>query len=635
MPTLPCEDGGGSLNNPNNPTNPENPVGPYVPPELCVGQLELSSTNPDLCQLLDQQRQESYVAEALNISGAPINIYKLLGVHEQGHGSIVDSGLIIGTTALPGYPLSQINTGTGAWRSAQSGTGVAGSAYVGVDFGIKLIQTGDSEYAPIKQKWTKVGALTITQGNTPNEYARQVKVEITDGAVELGGVSFLGTGDGQLTVNDFGSSASQCTVTAMAASPTSFDVFAAYPNGSVISLGRAFVGTPFKSVVVNFTITAGTIPFTNTDSFFITINYVWKRAGIFNLVQSPLAQTLNLNKELLVKAVRVIPTLFTGAGSWEVSELDVLDSPATNIDNIQDLFFNENRDRDYDKVPLELKVQYSPTDAISDLAKFGINILDQYIFTTSFATMVQRLGRPIVVGDIIEVIPELQWDHNLKPVRKFLEVTDTGWSAEGFSTHWKPTVYRFTAQPALPSQETRDIFGTLDTNKYLIADEVVADDTISKQLDITELTKVEEIAKEAADKVPERGSDAQRTTVGQPLPYPLPPTNPKGQPPGLEKEPSPAGKQNLYIEDGLPRNGEPYGEGFKLPDITTVNDGDYFRLYYPPETRIPPRLYRFSAVKNRWIYMETDRRGEYSSHKPSIQKILQSNTKQGLGKKQT
>ncbi|MDV7390015.1 hypothetical protein RZS08_01625, partial [Arthrospira platensis SPKY1] len=112
--------------------------------------------------------------------------------------------------------------------------------------------------------------------------------------------------------------------------------------------------------------------------------------------------------------------------------------------------FNENRDRDYAKVPLLLKVQYNPTDSVSDLAKFGINILDQYTFTTSFNTMVQTLGRPIVVGDIIEVIPEMQYDHNLRPIRKFLEVTDAGWASEGFGPHWRPMVYRFQAQQALP-----------------------------------------------------------------------------------------------------------------------------------------------------------------------------------------
>lgn len=631
MPTLPCEDGGGSLNNPSNLTNPA-PT-PFAPAPLCVGQWEISSTNPDECQNNDQQRQESYVAETLNISGAPINIYKLLGVHEQGHSSLLDQGRLITSTSAPGYPATGINNG-GAWRSSQTGGAVAGNAYVGIDFGIKLLPNGESEYKPERQNWTKVGSITITQGTTPDEWARQVRVEITDGKCEASSPIFGGVGNGTLTVFGLGMSATQSIITVVANTPTSFIVFATLPDGAVVSLGQAFVGLDFFSTFINFNIQPGSIPFDGGDLFTISLNYIWRRAGIYNLVQSPSPQVLSFQTPLIVKAIRVIPTLFTGAGSWEVTDFDVLDTVPTNINNIQDLFFSENRDRDYDKVPLRLKVQYSPTDSVSDLSKFGINILDQYNFTASFNTMVQLLGRPIVVGDIIEVIPEMQYDQNLKPIRKFLEVTDAGWASEGFSTNWKPTLYRFQAQQALPSQETRDIFGTIDTQKYLIPDSVFAGD-VGLQLDTTPLTETEQIRNEAADRVPERGTDDQRVTIGQPLPARPPiisePAQPKpGKPPA-----TPEGKQNNYVEDGLPPNNEPYGEGFRLPEPTAANDGDYFRLYYPPETRIPPRLYRFSAVKNRWIYMETDRRGEYSSHKPSVRQILQSDTKQGLGKKLT
>ena len=629
MATLPCEDGGGSLNNPNNPTLPE--VAPYVPPQLCVGNWQLTNTNPDTCELNDQRRQEAYVAEILNINGAPINIYKLLGIHEQGNGSITSQGRVIGSQSFPGYPLAGINVGPQPWRTLQQGANIVTSAaYVGVDFGIKLLPSplSGTEYEPEKQNWTKVGAINLTQANTPNEYARQVRVDYADGTCEIAAPFYSGTGNGTITFSGLGRSATQGVVTAVALTPTTFNVYATLPDSTVIALNTATVGVPFFSTFINFTISEGSTPFVGGDMFSVQVNYVWKRVGMFNLVQSPLPQTLNFHNEITVKAIRVVPTMFTGTGSWEVSALDVLDSPPTNINNIQDLFFNENRDRDYAKTPLLVKCQYNPVDSMSDLAKFGINILDQYSFTLSFASMVQVLGRPIVVGDIIEVIPELQYDHNLKPIRKFLEVTDTGWAAEGFSTHWKPTLYRFTGQQALPSQETRDIFGTMDTQKYLIADQVLMG-TAGQQLDTTPLTISEEIAREAADKVPETGSDDQRYTIGSPLPNAAPIPNVKGNvPPGQHN-----GKQGIYIEDGLPPNGEPYGEGYKFPDAGVPVDGEYYRLYYPPETKIPPRLYRWSSVKNRWIFVETDRRGDYSSHKPSIRTILQSDTKQGLGKK--
>ena len=630
MATLPCADGAGSINNPagtSTQTGVNNPdLKPYVAPNVCVGEWEMSSLTPDQCANADQLRQESYVAETLNISGAPINIFKLLGVHEQGKGSVLADGKIIASTAYPGYPVSGINNG-GSWRSFQTDTSVSGNAYVGVDFGIKQMPNGATEYEPQKTKWTKVGSVQITQANTPNEYARQVKVEITEGDCQVTGQQFSGTGNGTLGISNLGQNVSQGSVTITAVTSGIFNVYATV-GSTIKGLGQATVGQPFYSTFINFLIVDGLIAFDGGDTFTVSVSYVWKRLGLFNLSQTPNPQTLNFNSGILVRALRVTPTLFQGNNSWEVLALDVLENSATDINNIQDLFFNENRDRDYSKEPLLMKVQYSPIDSASDLSRFGISILDQYSFTASFATMVSLLGRPIVTGDIIEVIPELQYDQNLKPIRKFLEVTDTGWASEGYSTHWKPTVYRFSAQIAMPSQETRDIFGTIDTQKYMV-DDLILTDGIGEQIDTTPLTQLEEILKEASNKVPETGSDDQRTTVGTPLPGLPPPVNAKGQPPAAAH----TGKQGIYIEDALPPNNEAYGEGYALPDTAGQADGAYFRLYYPLEMKIAPRLYRFSAIKNKWIYLETDRRADYSSHKPSIRNILQSTTKQALGKK--
>jgi hypothetical protein len=77
-----------------------------------------------------------------------------------------------------------------------------------------------------------------------------------------------------------------------------------------------------------------------------------------------------------------------------------------------------------------------------------------------------------------------------------------------------------------------------------------------------------------------------------------------------------------YVEDGLPPDGQPYETGFKLPDVSTAVDGSFFRLEYDPATKIQARLYKFSSVKNKWIYVETDRRVQNSSHKPSQREIF-------------
>lgn len=623
--TLPCPDGAGSINNVDAPTQ----VGttpPYVVVEPCVGTWELSNQD-DICAQTEEIIQAGYAAEIININGAPLNIFKLLGVHEQGTGSIIGQGTIFASAAAPGYPVSNI-AGAGSWRAVQTGSSNAGNAYVGVDFGINTKPPGETEYLPIKPNFKNVGAVSITQGNTADNFARQVRIEITDGSLEVGATTMSGTGNGTATVTP-GPRAEEGNISVVFTSATAFTV--SYTHlGATTALGAGVVGTIFQHPIVSVSMTTGTTAWVAGAIVSVPLWYKWKRVGVYNLTQSASPIVLNLKSELLAKAVRVVPTLYTGAGNWEIEAMDVLDSPTTNINNIQDLFFNENRDRDYAKVPLPIKAQYSINNSITDLSKFGLNILDQYSFVVSFPQMVALLGRPLVTGDIIEVIPELQYDQNLKPIRKFLEVTDTGWASEGYSPTWKPTLYRFAAQQALPSQETRDIFGTIDTQKYLVADSFFQELGVGEQIDTTPLQQTEEIKKMAEKAVPELGDDFTTSVDLAKVAGPQPPQNPKGQPAPV----SGTGKQGIYIEDGLPPNGELYGEGYTLPDTTTATDGDYYRLYYPESTRIPVRLFRFSAVKNKWIFMESDRRGAASSLKPSLQKIMQSSTKQGLGKKQ-
>jgi hypothetical protein len=630
--TLPCENGAGSINNPDGSRAQTglntSALATYAAPTLDSGTWQISGLTQDVCAANDQTRQETYVAEQLNISGAPINLFKMLGVHEQGNGSVLSQGSLFSSTSYPGYPLSGINSGSSSWKSSQVGSAIAGFAYIGIDFGVKTVYSGESEYDPQKSKWTSIGSISITQANTPNEYARQVKVEISDGSCEATSPIFTGTGDGTIAITVLGPNVSQGMVRAIATSPTSFSVSTTLANGSILNLGVATIGSPFQTTYASFTINQGVTSFASGDMFSFQINYVWKRLGMYNLIQSPLPQTLNFKHVVTTRAVRVTPTMFTGSGSWEVISFDITDTVPTDINNIQDLFFNENRDRDYALEPTFMKAMYSPADSMSDLSRFGLSILDSYSFTVSFATMVSLIGRPIVVGDIVEVIPELQYDQNLRPVRKFLEVTDTGWASEGFSTSWRPTVYRFSAAQALPSQETRDIFGTIDTQKYLVADSILSDG-IGEQIDDTPLTQTEEIITAAANKVPETGSADGRELDAVKLHPIMPPSNAKGQPPAAGS----SAKPNLYIEDGLPKDGQPFTEGYKLPDVTTATDGEYYRLNYPAHLKLPPRLYRFSMVKNRWLYLETDRRGDYSSHKPSVRNILQSPTNQALSTK--
>jgi hypothetical protein len=379
------------------------------------------------------------------------------------------------------------------------------------------------------------------------------------------------------------------------------------PGGTSI-LGLATVGVRFNSPIGSFTILGGSTPFVVNDMFSAPVELDWLRVDVVNLPNLGTPVTVRIRQSSPSRYWRIVPLSFTGvlsAGAWVVDKLELFDYQQTRLDDIQDSLYMENRDRDYAKASMQIKAAYTPFDAISDLSKFGFQIADVYTFTTSYAQMVTALGRPIVVGDVLEVPSEMQYDHNLRPVRKFLEVSDVSWSAEGYTTTWRPILYRFQAQNLIASQEHRDILGTVDTQKYVIDDGSFFDGV--EQIETATLTTSEKNEQDAITAVPEKGVNTREVRSG---------TN-------RFSEPGTFDGVGPYVESGLPPDGQPYDTGFgKLPDVAGAQDGAYFRLEYDPKMKIPARLYKFSGVKGKWIYVETDRRTERSAHRPSQLEIF-------------
>lgn len=136
MATLPitnCPDGVGSINNP---VNGSTAVSVYRAPELCMGDVDYT-TQPD-------RLQEQYAAENLNMSGAPINVFKLLGVHEQG--KLVD---LVGYGAALNGTANAFDTLAGSWTSSQTGMSVlTAPAWIGYDFGSVKTSYGQDQNAP-------------------------------------------------------------------------------------------------------------------------------------------------------------------------------------------------------------------------------------------------------------------------------------------------------------------------------------------------------------------------------------------------------------------------------------------------------------------------------------------------------
>lgn len=470
---------------------------------------------------------EGYIAEQLNISGAILNVNKMLGVYEQG--SLVDlnfNGTALSGGYFPNFPDDNaFDKYITEFRSIQLGSDVVKTSYLGYDFGQIKLDNDRVRYGIETSIKHDVCMLKIKQGCNKNNRISEARVEHSDDGIKWYGVSKI-----QLPDCD-------------------------------------------------------------------------------NLI------TLNFRKSSPSRFWRIRPTKFNGGPEdyWVVQALQFIDYEYTNEGNIQDRILLENRDRDYDKNVIRMKCSYTPIDITAMEAKQGFFQQDQFSIKVSFAQTVRLLGRPFIIGDIIELPSEVQYSRTLQPVKKYLEITDVAWSTDGYSPSWKPMMQRLLATPVMSSQETQDIFGKLteDSDNSGLID--INDGNSKMYQDLSDISKT--ISAKSNDNVPERGEDDAdiEKLSDDLLQY--------GQDHDLNIKPIDR-RRSEYGIDGMPPNGMPFTEGDAFPE--TPKNGDYHRLTYTylKDKDIPPRLYRFSSLKNHWIYIETDRRYQYKNTKPYLQEFI-------------
>lgn len=474
---------------------------------------------------------DNAVGEALNIAGAPINVFKLLGVKEQG--LLVDltgQGQPISNGENPNYPaINAFYDTLKEWRSTQTGSLVTSQSFIGYDFGPIKLNAIRQQYGIDTEITHHITSIKIKQGEQEKNRCTKVRIERSSDGQQWYGVAVL------------------------------------------------------------------ELPNNNSENF------------------------ISFKQSAPSRYWRLRPIEFNGSSTdhWAVNTLQLIDYNETDISDVQDQIFLENRTRDYADTPIQMKAYYDLLDVQSELSRFGLELPSQiYFMEVHFATTVDKLGRPFVIGDIIEMPSETQYDRDMNPVLKYMEVTDVGWSTSGYTPGWRPTMLRLVLQPALAAEETQDIFGDLNHKKDSAGLMEIDESKFQSLFDISD-----SIGAEAKKQVPESGEDTSglanipneqvsqqqidnAKTIGIDLVKEIN-INPRG----------------IYIEDAMPQEDRPYTEGDQLP--TNAKDGDYHRLTYSGlADNIPPRLFRFSTVKNRWIYLETDRRYKHNDMKPSIQKLL-------------
>lgn len=345
----------------------------------------------------------------------------------------------------------------------------------------------------------------------------------------------------------------------------------------------------------------------------------WKRIDVVNVPNTAQRVQVGVRSAAAYNQWRLIPVFFNGSSSstpWEVEQLQFLEASAVALDNIQDFFLLENRDRAYNRASTMIKCQYDLLDVQTELARFGINLPQTYIFTASFAMMVQLLGRPVVIGDVLELPGEIQYDPSLKPIRKWLEVTDTAWATEGYTHNWKPQLYKFYAQPILPSQEHRDLLGVPGQINDTQSDTDLFD--LGSLLNNQAYQANDAIVQEMQDKVPVTGSDGANIRSGK----------------SLIHKPGSYDGRDLFVEDAIPPDGAAFTIGDSLPAASTIIAGHYHRQTYTMLTlslRPPDRLLRWDGSK--WRVVEINTRETYESHRKTASKMLGSTNKLNLDQK--
>jgi hypothetical protein len=211
-----------------------------------------------------------------------------------------------------------------------------------------------------------------------------------------------------------------------------------------------------------------------------------------------------------------------------------------NETKIQDLLFLENRDRIYDPDVYELRGVYSVGDQDFDLTQFGLFLSADTIFITFHTNdMVERMGRKLIAGDVIElphVRDDLLLDQSKPAINKFYVIQDAARAAEGFSQTWYPHIWRIKASPMTDAQEYRDILQNKADNGVDTLKDALS--TYQKELEISKaivergeqlaptiLDDGDNILQDTSKKYQDKSSDVydHGETLNQGLSFPLNP----------------------------------------------------------------------------------------------------------------
>ena len=337
-----------------------------------------------------------------------------------------------------------------------------------------------------------------------------------------------------------------------------------------------------------------------------------------------------------VGGIDVLVHRYLGPGT--ATQGDTPSTPTYNSSDptqIQDLLFLENRDRKYDPDVYVLRGVYNLQDIDFNLSQFGLFLQNDTVFMTFHINdTVEKLGRKIIAGDVIE-LPHLKDEHALNTLqfalKRFYVVEEVSRAAEGFSVTWYPHLYRAKCKPLVDSQEFKQILdGVAEEGSNTTLRDVMS--TYEKEMQITAA-----VLDQAEADAPKSGFDTtkyyhlQQGTDGKAqlisvdsetiniTDDQIPATDKFGNP-ILDSDGNPVyagitanqtiqtierggygsinGNTDEWLTDAIPANGAMFSAGISFP--ANAQEGQFaLRTDY-----MPNRLFRFSGT--RWLKIEDD-----------------------------
>jgi hypothetical protein len=283
--------------------------------------------------------------------------------------------------------------------------------------------------------------------------------------------------------------------------------------------------------------------------------------------------------------------------------------------NIQDLFFLENRDRKYDTDVYAMRGIYQTQDVTFDLSQFGMFLQTGTLFIVFHINdMIANIGRKLMPGDVIELMHLKDYyplDDSLPvALKRFYVISDCNNASEGFSPTWWPHLWRCKINPLTDSQEYKDILNQIKVD-------APEGDPTSGNITLGSISSIinkyqtinNAILEEAETNVPYSGYDISHLYIKSKTADELP-----GDPAGITTDDgsitgdtgiigadaailSPDDTVHGYLTGvGGSPNGLPMTSGIAFP--TSPKIGDYaLRTDY-----LPNRLFRWDG--RRWVKIE-------------------------------